>query len=232
MPACTARMRQGRAVARAAGPRHHRPRLRPCLRRRGQASAASSTRKARARMVDEGSPVCAAARGLVRAAAETAPPLDCPRARLGCPATFRPPVGAATRSNSRCALPSLIAPQGAYTEGTGAAALCPGHWFLPPLNPLQGALRIARAPGGKRLCRSCLVPAVAQEYRRGFRRRLGTPLAPESGAARPVSIPLRSFLALKYFAMYCRRAPASRPGRAARTSRTAPAGWPPAQTGG
>src|SRR5262249_33935289 len=54
----------------------------------------------------------------------------------------------------------------------------------------------------------------------------------ESGAARPVSIPLRSFLALKYFAMYCRRAPASRPGRAARTSRTAPAGWPPAQTGG
>src|SRR5712691_8105155 len=34
------------------------------------------------------------------------------------------------------------------------------------------------------------------------------------------------------FAMYCRRAPASRPGLAARTSRTATAVWPPAKAVG
>ena len=61
----------------------------------------------------KGTPVCAAARGPVSAAAETASPLDCPRALLGCQATFLPPVGSATRSNSRYALPHRSAPQGA-----------------------------------------------------------------------------------------------------------------------
>ncbi len=51
--------------------------------------------------------------------------LDCPRLALGCQAVFWPPVGSATRSNSRCALPPLAAPRGAEKEGTGAAALCP-----------------------------------------------------------------------------------------------------------
>jgi hypothetical protein len=72
-----------------------------------------------------GVPVCAAARGPVSAAADTPSPPDCPHALLGCQAAFRPPVGAATRSNSRCALPHLVAPQGAAKEGTGAAALWP-----------------------------------------------------------------------------------------------------------
>ena len=81
--------------------------------------------------------------------------LDCPRLALGCQATFWPPVGSATRSNGRCALPHLAAPQGAHTEGTGAAALCPCRWFCSPPNPLQRVLRIAGPPGGQRLCRSC-----------------------------------------------------------------------------
>jgi hypothetical protein len=50
-PVCTALMRQGRSVARAKGPRHHRPRLRHRTRRRGDASAASRPPQARARSV-------------------------------------------------------------------------------------------------------------------------------------------------------------------------------------
>ncbi len=50
-PACTALMRQGRSVARAAGPRHRRPRLRHDTHRRGDASAASRPLKAHARVV-------------------------------------------------------------------------------------------------------------------------------------------------------------------------------------
>ena len=61
----------------------------------------------------KGTPVSAAARGPVSAAADTASPLDCPRARLGCQATFLPPIGSATRSNRGCALPHQSAPRGA-----------------------------------------------------------------------------------------------------------------------
>ena len=151
----TALRRQGRSVARAAGPRHHRPRLRHEAHRRGDASAASRPPQARARVVTTVrlSAQPPADRSVQRLKQRA--PLDCPRARLGCQATFRPPVGSATRSNRRCALPHLIAPQGAHKEGTGAAALCPCRWFLPPPIPLQGAPRIATAPGGQRLCRSC-----------------------------------------------------------------------------
>jgi hypothetical protein len=39
--------------------------------------------------------------------------LDCPRLALGCQAMFWPPIGSATRSTRRCALPHLIAPRGA-----------------------------------------------------------------------------------------------------------------------
>ena len=60
-----------------------------------------------------GMPGCAAARGLVRAAADTAPSLDCPRKLLGCQAMFRSPVGAATRSNRCGALSHRATPQGA-----------------------------------------------------------------------------------------------------------------------
>ncbi len=50
-PGCTALRRQGRSVARAEGPRHRRPRLRHEAHRRGDASAASRPRTARARVV-------------------------------------------------------------------------------------------------------------------------------------------------------------------------------------
>ena len=61
----------------------------------------------------KGMPVCAAVGGPVSAAADTPAPLDCPREPLGCQAAFLPPIGSATRSNSRYALPHRSAPQGA-----------------------------------------------------------------------------------------------------------------------
>ena len=83
---------------------------------------------------------------LVRASAETPAPLDDPRTWLGYQATFLPPIGAATRSNSRCALPHLIAPRGAPQEGTGAAALCPCHAFLsPPFSLMRGLCQSLRS---------------------------------------------------------------------------------------
>jgi hypothetical protein len=121
-PAGTALRRQGRSVAWAEGPRHRRPRLRHRTRRRGAASAASRPTQSSRTNGRIGMLVCAAARGPVRAAAETAPPLHCPRLAPGCQATFWSPVGAATRSNGRCALPYQLAPQGTQ-EGTGTAAL-------------------------------------------------------------------------------------------------------------
>ena len=87
-----------------AAPSHTPPR--PCL-RGFQATQSSRTNG------HSGTPVCAAARGPVSAAADTASPLDCPREPLGCQATFRPPIGSATRSNGCCALPHPSAPQGA-----------------------------------------------------------------------------------------------------------------------
>jgi hypothetical protein len=84
----------------------------------------------------QGTPVCAAARGPVSAAADTASPLDCPRRPLGCQATFLPPVGSATCANNRCALPRPSAPRGGTAVGTGAAALRPCCWFLSPPIPL------------------------------------------------------------------------------------------------
>jgi hypothetical protein len=109
----TALRRQGRSVARAKGPTppsstaapSHTP-PRRCL--RGVQATPGSRTSGR-----KGTPVSAAARGPVSAAADTASPLDCPRALLGCQATFLPPVGSATRSNSRYALPHRSAPQGA-----------------------------------------------------------------------------------------------------------------------
>ena len=74
----------------------------------------------------------------------------------GLPGDVLAPVGAATRSNRCCALPHLTAPLGAPKAGTGAAALCPCRGFLPPHNPLQGALRIAERSWG-----SAAVPLVS-----------------------------------------------------------------------
>ena len=88
-------------------------------RRRAVAGSSGSRPNCRA-----GTPVCAAARGPVCAAADPASRPDSPRGPLGCRAALRPPVGAATRANGRCALPSDPPPVG-IEDGTGAAALCP-----------------------------------------------------------------------------------------------------------
>jgi hypothetical protein len=121
----TALRRQGRSVARAAGPRHRRPRLRHRTRRRGAASAASRPPQARARVVEK-----------VRQSAQ--PPADrsvqrlIPRRRWTAPAhgwAARPrscPPSARQRART-AATPCLtdLPPKGLNKEGTGAAALCP-----------------------------------------------------------------------------------------------------------
>ena len=204
MPACTARMRQGRAVARAEGPRHRRPRLRHEAHRRGDASAASRHTQSSRTNGCIGTACLRSGRrtGQCSHAQKDAARLDCPRLALGCQATFRPPVGAATRSNRRCALPHHAPPRGHTKEGTGAAALCPCRCFLSPLNPLQGALRIASAPAGKRLCRSCRCLSRLP-------RRTGLPPNAVSACLYPAAVFPPS---LAGFALYCRRAPASRAG--------------------
>ena len=177
------------------GPRHRRPWLRhrftpprPCL-RGVQATPGSRTSR------HKGMPVCAAARGPVSAAAETAPPLDCPRALLGCQATFRPPVGSATRSNRHCALPYLSAPRGAQRQAPAPLRSARVIAFSRPHTPSRG------------LCRSLALLAVTVAsppcQLLGAGRRWSAALsvlprrsrpAPESGAARPASVPLLSWL--------------------------------------
>jgi hypothetical protein len=103
-----------------------------------------------------GMPVCAAVGGPVSAAAETASPLHCPRLTLSCQAICQPPVGAATRSTGRCALPYQRAPQGgsrrkapAPLRSARATDAC--H----PAPPSRGRCGSRTAPRGQRLCRSC-----------------------------------------------------------------------------
>jgi hypothetical protein len=119
-PACTALGQQGHSVARAAGPRHHRPRLRHRPHRRDVQVTQSSRTSDRTCV-----PACAAARGPVSTAAVTLSPLDCPRCLPGCQAMLRPPVGAATRSNRCGALPHLVAPEGPHVlMPTAYSRLC------------------------------------------------------------------------------------------------------------
>ena len=115
----------------------------PCARRRGAASAASRPPQARARVVEKvrlsaQPPADRSVQRLIRRRRWTAPAHGWAARRRSWP-----PVGSATRSNRRCALPHRSAPQGAHKEGTGAAALCPCHCFLLTPHPPPGALRIA-----------------------------------------------------------------------------------------
>jgi len=179
------------------GPRAHATIVRGCaMRHTAEAMPPPASRPSSHTSGRNCAPVCAATRGPVSAAADTPTPLHCPRQWLGCQAMFLPPVGSATRSNGRCALPPLAAPTGLKKEGTGAAALCPCHGFLSPPHPRTGALPIAAllkvggfaAPAGDvarhrpQNCSACIGPS----------------------AVLPPS--------LQGFAMYCHRAPASRPG--------------------
>jgi hypothetical protein len=144
------------------GPLHRRPRLRHYARRRGAASAASRPTQSSRTNGQIGMPVCSAARGPVRAAAETAPPLDCPRERLGCQAAFLPPIGAVTRSNSCGALPHLVAPHG--------APMCSR---LRP-TPVSASPRPSTADGAVGLARwplPCLASHGGFQLHRGWHRR-------------------------------------------------------------
>jgi hypothetical protein len=132
----TALRRQGRVVARATGPRHRRPRLRHEAHRRGEASAASGPLKARARVVTKvhlsaQPPADRSVRRLIPRRRWTAP-ADRWAARRLLPAPRR--LGNALEQTLRLASPRR--PPGDHAEGTGAAALCPCHCFLPPLSPL------------------------------------------------------------------------------------------------
>jgi hypothetical protein len=168
----------------------------------------------------KGMPVCAAVGGPVSAAAATTSPPHCPRLTLGCQAWFRPPVGSATRSHSRYALPHLIAPRGAPKAGTGAATLCPCHGCFSPPHPRTGALPIAAllevsscaAPATGPL-RSFLPPCTRSYCNARGRLRQG----PASGRA-PAGRPLRAGR---------QRRPEGRPGKP-RCWRTTVAGPGPA----
>jgi hypothetical protein len=128
-PVSTALRRQGRVVARAAGPRHHRPRLRHEARRRGAASAASRPPQAHARVVTKvrqsaQPPADRSVQRLIRRRRWTAPahswaarPYLAPRRldnalertlRLASPRC--PPGGTHGRHRRRCALPVPLLP--------------------------------------------------------------------------------------------------------------------------
>ncbi len=106
--------------------------------------------------------------------------------------TSLPPGGAHGRHRRRCALPVPSLP-------------------LAPRPPV-GALPLATAPTGKRLCRSCLLREAALPSRLGLPPHGGGHAHQRAGLlGLHLSLACLSFL-LARLAMYCRSAPASRPG--------------------
>ena len=81
--------------------------------------------------------------------------LDCHRLALSCQAMFWPPIGFGNALEQTLRLASPHRPPRGTAVSTGAAALCPGRYFLSPRNPLSGALRIAY-----RCWRSAAVPLL------------------------------------------------------------------------
>ena len=153
-------------------------------------------------------PVCAAARGPVSAAADTdARRWTAPALALGCQAMFWPPVGSATRSNRRCALPPSIRPPG------GAHGRHRRRCALPvPLIPATPAPPLRGLCGSLRSCVSgCAAPATRLSCRTGV-------LSTWYGCLSP----LRASSSCK--ALHCNAAGLLRQGLA---SQRAPAGRPP-----
>src|SRR5262249_50885218 len=117
-----------------------------------------------------GMPVCAAARGLICAAADTALPLHGPAHGWTARCLSGPHrLGHALDRTPRPASPHR--PRGAHKEGTGAAALYPCHWFLSPPIPIMR--------GGRRSLPLLKVHAGAWRVWRG--------LASTPGAGRPLT---------------------------------------------
>jgi hypothetical protein len=146
-PVCTALMRQGRSVARAAGPRHHRPWLRHRTRRRDAASAASRPRNTHART--DGS-VCLstqppAERSVQRLILRRRVPAPC---RLG-NALEQPLRLASPRCPQRAPTHSCLQPApvpASPCPGTVDGAVGLARWLLPRL-PSHGGSRFRLAPG-------------------------------------------------------------------------------------
>jgi hypothetical protein len=150
----TALRRQTRSVARAVGPRHRRPRLRHCTRRRGAASAASGPRKARARVVTK-----------VRQSAQ--PPADRSVQRLR-PRHHRTAHAACWVARRCSGLPSarrLASPR--YPQG---ATMCSYLWPAPvSASPCPGAAHGAAGLG--RWLFPCLPSHGGFQLHRGAHRR-------------------------------------------------------------
>jgi hypothetical protein len=159
-PAGTALRRQGRAVARAAGPRHHCPRLRHKRHRRGAASAASRPPQARARVFAS---VCQSAqppadrsvRRLRRRRHWTAPASRwAARRRSG-------PPSARQRARTAAA-PSLasLPPRGSRRKAPVPLHSARAADSCHPATPSRGCCASLTAPGGQRLRRSCRCPSA------------------------------------------------------------------------
>jgi hypothetical protein len=135
----------------------------------------------------KGTPVCAAARGPVNAAADTAAPLGCPRARLGCQAAASGPPSARQRTR-RAAAPCLThpPPRGHSGKHRRRCALPVPLLPLTPTPPHGGSadrysscMEAAVSP--------LLMPVTALRAARGFL----------STWYQPASLPLWSFLPLR-----------------------------------
>jgi hypothetical protein len=188
--ASTALRWQGHSVARAAGPRHRRPRLRHRIHRRGHASAASRPRNAHARVVTK-----------VYLSAQRSADRSVQRRSHGhCAAGLPPPcaglpgdvlavhrLGNALDQALRLAAPHR-SPRGTAVS-TDSAARCPCYDFLSPPVPLVRRLRPSL-----RSWRSAAVPLLP---------------APEGGAD-GVCLSTGFSPSLHGCALSCPRAPASR----------------------
>ena len=218
-------------MARAEGPRHRRPRLRHEAHRRGAASAVSRPLYARARVVET---VCRSAQ----------PPADRSVQRLMQRRRWTAP--AACWAARRRLAPRRLGNALKWTLRLAS-----------PHRPPRGSRRKAPAP-----LRSARATGSSRPYTpsRGFCGSLSllnvsgitAPAGSCSGASLRTGLPLNTVSAYhgemgrsactypsavfppssEDFEMYCRRAPASRLGPAAHTSRTATTGWPPAQAVG
>ena len=129
--------------------------------------------------------------------------LDCPRLALGWGARRRSGSPSARQRARTAAAPCLpsLPPGGSRRKAPAPLRSARATASYHPATPSRGFCGSHTAPGGQRLCRSYLWSSAV--------------FSPS----------------LQAFGMYCRRASASRPGLAARTSRTATAVWPPAQAG-
>jgi len=193
------------------GPLHRRPRLRHEAHRRGAASAVSRPLYTRARVVEH---VCLSAQ----------PPADrsvqrlMQRRRCTAPAhgwvarrCSGPPGGAKALQRTLRLCPPPPPPRGRTRKAPAPLRSARAAGSYHPPSP-SGGFAARFAPGGKRLCRSCLLREAALPSRLGLPPHGGGHAQQRAGLlGLHLSLACLSSL-LARLAMYCRRAPASRPG--------------------